>query len=1040
MEAILKYFISRPILAHVLSFLCLACGFLSLDKIQKTANPDLDFDILQVSTYFPGASPEDVELFVTSPLEKEIKKVSGIESFTSESSESFSEITIEINPNELDKDQIKNEIRESIDSVSDLPNAVEDRPRIRDIKTSEFSMLFVALIHKNRHLHDRLSRLETQALFRELESQILNISEVSKATMLGYIEEEMRIELDLKKLNALDLSVTDVIEKLSSHNVRLAAGAMKNTKNMKEYVVIQGELLSVESLKNLRIRSTFDSSGYILLRDVAHIQKGFQEVDTKLKVNGYEGLALKISKNASSDALKMITNVKNTVKNFEKNFIGEKPYEIILYRDKSIKTLNKMNIILFNYVFGVLFIVIVIFIFLDFQTAIWTGLGLPIAISIALFVSYGLGYSLNKMTLTGILIAMGLLVDDAIVISENIHRSKKQGLSLAKASFIGTLTVLKPVISSTLTTIIVFLPLFIWPGIIGKFMGHIASMVVFVLIASLFEATLMLPSHLAHPLPFFLIKKKDKTWFKTIESLYRYFLLYILKFKKVVVLLFFVIFFITLFIAKKHISFVLFPRKDASEIMFYGKASFEITQEKMAALSQKIESLISPYLDKGVNSYVTTIAQNRWGKIGDSRDLFISIELLSRKERSLSADDYISFWQPEVEKISELKVSRFYKSGWGYDGEPSLQLYLSSNNDKERLGALNALKEDLKERVDVGRVESDESPKVTSWKVAIRHDEAVRLKVSPEDIALVIRSMFEGVIATRVMNVNDELKYRVTLSGEKNIEKDQIKDMRVRNRDGQLVSMQHLVTIEKTSVLEKIDRLNGRRTVQLEATIADSKKTELTLFRELERSILPKIKQNYPSVLIEEGDDLKTAIEMKKGIYQAVLIAVMLIYMVLVLFFNSFWKPWIIFLSVPFGVLGIIWMLPLHGSTQIGMFTSIAAIALLGVLVNDSIVLIDKLDQFFMQHLSISVDDIVSICVSRLKAIVLTSLTTCVGLLPTAYGWGGYDPILSEITLAMFWGMVVGTSVTLVLIPCIYSWIYERYTKKAPDKKILKNI
>ena len=1002
-------------------------GVFAWQNTNKEEMPDITFDRIRVSARYPGAPAQDVEYFVTKPLEDALRGIDGVYSVSSTSSVGSSSVSIELEPNYSDKDDAITEIRNTVLDVK-LPDDVTDDPSVRVFKTTKKAIIDIALIDKNVHLLNTDSRRNLQKYALALENQLLNLSQINSINKSGYLSEEIQIKVYPTKLLKYEIPFNNVMREIKNNHVRQPAGTIENAKEPK--VTILSELNTTKKLNDLVIQGGFEGN-LVRLNEVADVIEGYEKNKDIIKINGHEGIMFSVVKNSSAGILEALDSVRKVTKDFRKNNVEGSSIEVLLLDDESIDVRNRLSIISINGAIGFILILISLFVFLNKRSGVWVAMGIPFTFCFTMLAASMMGYTINNTTLAAVIIVMGMIVDDAIVVAENISRCMSEGMERGKAIVTGTTYVLLPIVASIATTCVAFIPLFFFSGHFGSFVAHIPPIIFLMLIGSLIESIFILPGHMGIDIPF-ISKKANKNeqiltkrhWFEKVEDNYGEFLQKILKFKWIMFAGFIFLMLFSGFIAKNKMKFVMFPREETRSISLTGAAPAGTTRFQTAELTKQIEEYLETFLGKEIIGFRTQIARSRRGGAVEENKFRIRIEIVPKEERAISADQLIKKWEEKFKDIKGFDKLKFQKSHWGRGSGSPIEVVVLENNDEIRAKVVKKLFDIMEQHKDLANVEIERSMTVPEYKIVINRDKIKRLSISPADISSTFRSALEGTVLFDFSNGDEDVDVKFTIVDKAKDDIEKVLDLPVENKGDYLVPLRDIVTVEEVTSPNSIARQKSKRTTLIDAAIkVDSKVTSIDIAEYLEKNVFPEILSEFPSSVINFDGEIKDTRESKSDFSNAVIMALFLIYFILAVLFNSLLKPFIIMLAIPFGVVGIILAFWLHGKLLFGFFAAVGALGLAGVVVNDSIIMLVKLDKQYKntEGKDRSNYQISQIAKTRLRAILLTTITTVAGVLPTAYGFAGYDSMLAEMMLALTWGLMFATVITLILIPCVYS-------------------
>jgi len=1021
-EKLIQYFIRRHLLANLVFVGVLVGGVFAWISLPKEELPDITFDTVSITTNYPGASTEDVEYYVTEPIEEAIRDIDGVHRVYSATSIGTCTVTAEIEKEHPDKEAVVSEIRSEVLDV-DLPEDIIDDPHVKIFKTSRKAIIDIGLIYKGKSILDVPSREKLQTYALVLEDELINLPQVNSVSMRGYLKDEIHVEIDPDKLREYNITFNTVMREIQDGNVRQPAGSIENISEPK--VTLSGELDTVEKLNNMSVQGGFEGR-IIRVSDLANVEKGYEKTKTVLKINGHEGVFLNVRKNSGYGIVDAVKAVEKVVDSFRKNTLKGAGIELVVLDDESFDVRNRLSLITFNGAIGFILVLIILFFFLDLRSGLWVALGIPFTFCFTLIGGLLLGYSVNNITLAAIIIVMGMVVDDAIVVVENIGRVRAGGLPKEEATVKGTSFVFLPIIASILTTCVAFVPLFFFSGRFGVMVKFIPPIIFLMLGGSLFEALFILPGHMMLPLgkDNGSAAAKGERWIEWAETRYEALLNRLLKRKIAVFGVFLGLLALAGFIAGAGMKFVMFPDEETRQIRLTAETPPGTMRYETARITQPLEDVINEYTGREVIGFRNEIARSRRGSAAQENKFRMRIEILPKEKRVKSADTLIKEWTKKLEGIPGIHKLRLSKTWHGQESASPIEILIKENNNARRHRVADELASAMREDPALVNVEIDRPVYNPEYSLTLNRDKVRRLAINPSDIARTLRASLEGTILYEFGGDEEPVYVRLTVIPEAKDDITKIFEIPVENEGQYLVPLKDLVTIEKKEGPDSIIREDMKRCTTVYADIAPrSGATPLEVADRFEREVFPNFKAEYPTSILEFRGEVKDARESGRDFTFAVIMAVIFIYTILALLFDSLFKPLVIMLAIPFGIVGIILAFRLHGISMYGFFAVIGALGLAGVVVNDSIIMMTKLDRAFDDKKGPAEKDaqVSSIARTRLRAVALTTLTTVVAIIPTAYGWAGYDPMLAQMMLALAWGLLFGTMITLVLVPALYS-------------------
>jgi multidrug efflux pump subunit AcrB len=1050
-DKFIAFFAKRHMLANMMFIGIMLAGVFFWFNTNKEEMPNITRDFLRISTSYPGASAEQVEYFITKEIEDKLKGLDGIYKVTSNSGAGSSSISVELELRRPDRDEIVTEIKTAVYDAK-LPDEVTREPNVREFKSSKKAIIDIGFFDNSARLLTPEKRRKLHEYALALENQLLNMKNISEVGRRAYQKPEIRIEADPEKLREYNISLNTISNEIKALNARQPAGNLQDRFESK--VTLDSELDTVAELETVIIKGGFEGQK-VRVKDIATVSENFEKTKFIQKINGREGIFLNAVKTADSDIMESVDAVKVLVKKFSENTLKGTDYEIALLDDESRDLRNRLNIILYNGTIGLVLVLGTLLLFLNFHTAFWVAMGIPFTFAFTMVGLNMIGYTINNITLGAIIIVMGMIVDDAIIVAENISRYRSEGMEFEEAAIKGTSYVLLPITAAIITTCLSFTPLFMnlggWHGVMISFLPPVIFLM---LAASWFESVLILPSHMnirmpkifmgrqkaSAPEPALKLKtkkqasKKVKTqsearvrhWFLAYEIGYGKLLKKGLDAKYWVFLAAAIVLVGSFVIAAKTMKFTMFPRTESDQISLMGEAPRGTVAKQTARLIEPVEDMLSGYIGKEMIGFRTDISRSRRGRAVQENKFRIRIQILPRSERKKSLNQIIKEWEKKLEPFKkDFEKIEFSRSHWGGGSDSPIQILIKDNNDQNRTGFAEALAEAMAKHPALEKVEVDKPITNPEYKLELDMDKIKQLGISPSSIKSTLRAAVEGSLLYEIKGDDEEFYVRLTIPERIKKTIGDVLDVPVENTGNYLVPLKAVVKVTREETPANIERQDYSRTLSVFADMKpETKMTPLEVAEDLEANVFPELQNKYPTAGISFTGEVFDSRKTQRDMFFAVIMAMALIYSVLALLFNSPYKPLLIMITIPFGVVGILWCLIGHGMSVYGFFSLIGGLGMMGVVINDSIVMLTKLDREYDKcgHKDMSNTQIAEIAKTRLQAVLLTTLTTIAALFPTAYGWAGYDSMLSEMMLVMGWGLLFGTVITLVLIPCLYGF------------------
>jgi len=1024
MDSILDFLVRQKKFALVFSLAFIAIGVLSVIGMQRDQFPAVDFEILAVTTAYPGASPEDVEKSVTNVIEKELLSVSGIKEITSTSREGISSIIVTLEADLKDVTTVKNDVRNAVNRVKSFPEEVADLPQVLDFNITEFPIITINIDGANSDY--ALARQITD----DLETALLKIKGVASIDKNGYLKSEIQIKVDPIKLDKYNISVNEVISAISTRNARFTVGG-NNQESLEKNIVILSEFQSIDEIKDVVIKSIFDGP-VIRLDDIAKVFRGEEEETSITRVNGTKGFVLQIKKQDQADIIRTVKRVRERVSELQGNY----PDNIdIFYTDDSSEAVeNRLNIIIKNGYIGLALVLVVLGVFLSLKTAFWVAVSIPVTLLGTVFGLGLTGNTINLISLSGFILVLGIVVDDSIIIAESIHHYKSKGGDLYKNVVMGLKRVIMPVVTTIISTMLVMSSFFLMSGILGKFIYILPVVVIFALGISFLEITFALPAHLSTNKV-----EKQRTWFIPVENFYNRFMHYALRWRYLIVPLFIALLVYTSFFAFKNIPFNLFPSRGATVIF----ANIEAPNGSSAAYTENIvidvENIIVNEIGEDLDSFTSTIG-SYFTNVAN-----IEIALTPTSDRERTAEDMEEKLTALVENVEGAEKINISLLRPGPPQGEDIEITLVAENDAQRNLAADRVEEILKSIDGVDNINRNDEIGKPRIETVLDFDEMARLGVDYQTVYRHLRTAYSGSYVTDVTIAGKEEDVRIYIGNEDNTE-NFIKNTTVKNRQGNSIPMSKFSTLREIKGEPDFNHFDGDRSIKLTASIADNPSIGGDILdrnfdgdQSMKRGPPPSktailaitLKElnapvDFPQVSIITSGGAQESIESLQDFLWAFVVAIFGIFLLLAILFNSYSQPMLVLAAVPFCLIGVVWAFYFHGE-PLSFFALTGSLALMGVIVNDSLVMVSHLN--YIKEKSEALEDkIVWIARGsrdRLRAVVLTTLTTMAGVLPLAYGIGGTDVFLQPMVLALGYGLIFGTVLTLILLPCMYLMNYD---------------
>ncbi|WP_405208664.1 efflux RND transporter permease subunit [Aquimarina sp. LLG6339-5] len=1022
MKNFLAYFIKYPVAVNIFIVGFLIFGFLGYQKMNSSFFPLSEAKTIQITVTYPGASPEEVEEGVVEKIERNLKGIIGVDRVSSVSKENSASITVET-LSDFNVNLVLDEVKNAVDKIPSFPNTIEP-PIIETIKPTRPAISFI-VTGKNipRHILKEYAQ--------DVEDDLLRIDGISQVSLTGFPDEEIEIAISEDKLRSYDLTFEEVAKSIAEANIIISGGSIK-TKDEEFLIRADNKGYFANNLKDIVVKSTVDGSK-VYLRDIAKLNDTFSENPDKLFYNGEQAVQIDLKNTNSEDLISSVESVKSYIKNFNAK---NQNIQLKSIFNTSDLIQDRISLLLENAIIGMLLVLVLLSFFLRPSVAFWVAFGLPISFFGMFMLLPNYGVTLNMLSMFGMILVIGILVDDGIVIAENIYSRREKGESPIQAAVNGTLEVLKPILSAIATTILAFSVFFFLDGQIGDFFGDIALVVTLTLLVSLIEALLILPAHLAHSRDMKNINKvskfnklgerfmdylKDKIY----SPVYRKCLQH--KFLSFGIILFLFIITIGAF-TSGIIKLSFFPTNASDQIVATintPKGTSERVTDSIASYVENIAWEINQ--DLGLNVINEAHIVGTVKRIGpNSSSSTITINLSPSETRSISSVEITDKIRASVGNIPILEKLSF-NSGANVGGAP-ISVSLQGEDIDQINKAKGIVYAELKKNPDVKDI-TDSSPKGIKEINLKFKDNAQLLGLSYTNLMTQVRNAFYGNEVQRIQRGQDEVKIWVRYDKQNRSTINNINTIEISTPNGRVpLSQVASYSIERGEVA--INHLDGIREVTVEADIANSKVSSAEIMLDLRTRVTDLIQEKYPEVTVSaEGQnrEVNKIADSAMAVFPAI---IFLIYVVIVFTFRSFSQPFILLSLIPFCIIGVAWGHYLHGFSM-SILSYLGIVGLIGIVVNDGLVFTNKFNSYLKEGLKFE-DALYETGRARFRAIFLTSITTIAGLAPLMLEKSLQAQFLIPMAIAISYGITIATVLTLFILPVFLSFsntikVYIKY-------------
>jgi multidrug efflux pump subunit AcrB len=1015
MKAAIQFLVNRALVVNLVSIFLFVLGLvISIKFLQIEAFPNVNLDIIQVDTVYPGASPKEIEQLVITPIEQELRALNGIDKMISMSFPGSGRITMEVDPSSTNRARLSSEITIAVDRAK-LPNDLPNEPVVTEVDGAVFPIIRLAV-------SSPIDELALKRLGDDIKDDLLTIDGVARVFILGERKPEYRVTVNPELLLKHHISIGSIAEKIKNWNLN-APGGDVDTAGGQKAVRVLGEFQSIEDAENLVLRAN-ERGNVLRLKDVATVTESLEEPATLHDVSGEPALSILVLKKSHADIITTTDAIKDYMAIIPERY-GES-VRVDSFQDFSRFARTRLGVLTNNGLVGVVFVFVSLLLFLRFSVAMTTTWGLPIIFMTGIFMLYASGLTLNLISMMGFIMVLGMLVDDAIIIGENITHHMEKGLDPKSAAVKGAVELIGPVTTTILTTIAAFLPMMFMSGIIGKFIIAIPIVVITLLVLSWLESFLILPSHVAHVTnPN--IHPPERAWLVALENFYGWVLERAVRFRWVTLLISFSMLLGAFVLAKTTLSFQLFPPVGVEEFIVRVTAppgtNLETMRENLRNVDSDLRKNINPeYLDATIlTSGDVSVDEGdpltqRGSRYGQIRAIYSPVA--TRPDHDALEDMRLAASELP-KKYSDFDIS-FTEVRPGPPVGRALEAEISSYDDKASEFAALRLMELLKTIPGVTTIDSGLQKGDNELHVLLDRDLATYAGVDLAVASSHVRAAAGGLVVSTIRRGTEEIDVTIRYPETDRDELEQLNTLLIpNNRDG-LVPLSKIAKLEEYPGFTTIRHKDGTRVVNVVADIDSKIISSSELNKMVEQQEAQWQGEMFDKVTVNYGGEEEKNQESFVSLIVAFGFALVAIFFILAIQFNNMTYPLVVMLAIPFGAIGIIISFYLHDMfwkpMPLSFFSSMGMVALTGVVVNSSLILLVFIQRARRQGMEMF-DAIILAGRRRLRAVLLTATTTVVGLLPTAYGWGGLDHFVSPMALALSWGLMFATVVTLITIP-----------------------
>jgi multidrug efflux pump subunit AcrB len=1039
MKNAVSWFAENHVAANLLMFFLLVAGIVTALSIKLEIFPDTTLDRINISTTYSGASPSEVEEAVVRRIEEKIAGLSGIKRIDSSVREGGGTVSVEVMKG-WDARKLMDDIKSEVDRITTLPDEAEKPVVSEAIRRRQVITLAI---------YGDVPEATIKYWTEKLRNDLTNLSGVTQADLSAVRTSEIHIEIDEATLQRYNLTLAAVAENVRRFSLDLPAGSIK-TRSGEILVRTKGRRYLAENYRDIPV-ITFTDGSEVTLGQIAVIRDTFNDVDLSARFEGKSAGIINIYRVADQNAL----TVCNTVKAFVAQFRDNLPdgVQVALFADRSTILKSRLSLLVTNMAYGLCLVVLLLGVFLNLRLSFWVTLGIPIAFAAGMILLPAYDVSLNMTSLFAFIMVLGIVVDDAIIVGENVFRHSEQGAPPLQAAVEGTLEVGRPVVFSVLTTIVAFWPLLQTGGAMGKMMHSIPVVVMLVLAASLVESLFILPAHLtrsmaADPAAAARSNVAARGLKRFADGPYRRWLALALRWRYLTIASGAALLLVTLGIwMGGHIKFTFLQKVESNNInvtlTMPAGTPISRTQAVVDHIEQAARDVVArqererPQGSPPLMEYISTTMGAHFGG-GSGRSVGshlaqVRVQLIKGEKREISTMALTRLLRKAVGRIPDAEAISFRSVL--HDFGNAIEVDLSLDNDDQLLAASEELKQELQRYPGVSDIEDSFMPGKAEMQLKLK-PAAANLGLTLSDLARQVRHALYGAEALRFQRDQDEVKVMVRYPESQRTSLGNVEQMRIRTPEGIEVPFSAVAQVTMRQGYASIKRAQRQRVVTVSADVDEKRANADEIRQNLVKNYLPRLKSKYPNLRCTLEGEGRSRNESLRDVFNSFGIALFGIYALLAIPFRSFAQPLVVMAAIPFGIVGAIWGHLLTGY-NLSAYSLFGIVGLTGVVVNDSLVLVHKVNALRDAGMD-ALRAVQEAGALRFRAIVLTSLTTFAGLTPMLLERSIQARFLIPMAVSLGFGVLFATVITLVLIPCGYLIMNDLQTHAGVRRFALK--
>ncbi|WP_035716560.1 efflux RND transporter permease subunit [Christiangramia echinicola] len=1027
MRGLINYFIKFGVAVNVVIIAFIIFGVLGVMNMKSSFFPLQDSKIININIAYPGSAPEEIEEGIILKIEDNLKGLEGIDRVTSTARESGGSITVEIERGE-NIDAMLTEVKNAVDRVPTFPGGME--PLV--VSKQEFIRETINFAVSG----DNVPLATLKQISQQIENDLRLLDGVSQISISGFPQEEIEIAVSENDLLAYDLTFDQVAQAVRNSNILSTGGTIKT--DAEDYLIrANNRAYYADALNDIVLKS--NATGEIVrLGEIAKVRDQFSETPNALYFNGNVAVNISVSNTSSEDLLATAEKINEYVDEFNQK---NSNVQLNVVNDQSITLNQRTQLLVENGIMGMLLVLFFLSLFLNIRLAFWVAFGLPIAF-LGMFIFAGsFGVTINVLSLFGMIIVIGILVDDGIVISENIYQHSEMGKSPVQAAMDGTMEVVPPILSAIITTVLAFSTFLFLDSRIGEFFGEVSTVVILTLVISLVEALIILPAHIAHSkalkrddpnekpkkgIAKFFQKMKvanrigDRAMSYMRDKIYSPALKFVLTQQVLALGILLTVLVLTIgAIGGNWIRVTLFPSIASDRVSIDLLMPEGVNPARTDSIISMVEAAAwrvnDDYTERQTGN--KQVVENIIKRVGPGNNkASLQVNLLPGEERDFGSPEITNAIRDEVGPVFGVENLTF-GSGGNFGGSP-VSVSLLGNNLEELEAAKEELKQELENNSLLKDVTDNDPQGIKEINVQLK-DNAYALGLDLGEVMRQIRNGFFGAQAQRFQRGQDEIRVWVRYDLENRSSINDLDEMRLVTPSGERVPFDEIANYDIVRGTESISHLDGMREIRVAADMEDPNGSSTEIMEDVRTNVLPPILEKYPSITVSFEGQNREASKLSSSAAAVIPIILFLIYATIAFTFRSYSQPFLLMIMIPFSIIGVAWGHWLH-DFPVNVLSALGIIALIGIMVNDGLVLIGKYNSFLRQGMDFN-KALYEAGKSRFRAIFLTSLTTIAGLAPLLLEKSRQAQFLKPMAISISYGIAVATILTLLLLPLLIS-------------------